>query len=389
MKKIFSILFVLTLAFAFIFPRQALAQTRNYNPNQIVVLPKTQVVNHDYFGAGNSVTLSGTVNGAAYLAGNNITVNGNVTDDIIAAGSIIDIKGTVGHNLRIIGGQVTIDGDIKGSVTVAGGMVTITENAKIAGSLMAASGNITILGPIAKQAYLAANKILIGSTIGSDVRAAGNIELISGAKIAGTLTYESTTPALIDSGATVSGKISQIIPAKPAPTAPVKPAKFIIPVIGFFALVKFIMELLLGIIFILLAPNYTARVAKQISENGWTNFGIGLLSVIALPVLILVSMATIIGIPLGLILIFAFGILGFLANIMIAAYIGSWILQRSTGGKAGIIWSFILGLIIFDLVKIIPIAGMIIGALAYLIGFGALIIVKNQLYLDLKQKKII
>src|SRR5687767_13900949 len=74
----------------------------NSIPN--VYLSKGEIINHDYFAAGNTVNLSGTVNGDAYIAGGNVTVDGTVNGDLLAAGGNVTILGKVTGNVRTAGG---------------------------------------------------------------------------------------------------------------------------------------------------------------------------------------------------------------------------------------------------------------------------------------------
>src|SRR3989344_2950946 len=86
--------------------------------SQISVLPKNEIVQGDYFGVGESVTVSGTVNGDVYAAGGNIMVDGTVNGDLLAAGGTVTIIGTVRDNVRVAGGAVSILGTVGRDVTV-------------------------------------------------------------------------------------------------------------------------------------------------------------------------------------------------------------------------------------------------------------------------------
>ena len=59
-----------------------------------VVLPRDQVVDSDYYTAGRSVTISGSVKGDAYITAGTIDFEGTVDGDLIAAGGVVNIRGT-------------------------------------------------------------------------------------------------------------------------------------------------------------------------------------------------------------------------------------------------------------------------------------------------------
>lgn len=174
-----------------------------------VVLPKGEVVDSDYFAAGRSVTLSGSVKGDAYIAAGTINFEGTVEGDLIAAGGVVNIRGTVLDDVRLSGGQIIISGDIKGNLTVMGGSITLTDSANVNGSLVSAGGNINVFAPIGDNAIIGARNLTIGNRVEGNVNAGVcEIKLSSNASIAGDLVYYSRTKAQIQKGAEVVGKIS-------------------------------------------------------------------------------------------------------------------------------------------------------------------------------------
>ena len=69
MKKIFFIILTLLICLTVIFSKEAKAVD---NSGKNIIIPSDQIISSDYFAAGNSISLSGTVNGDAFLAGGNI-----------------------------------------------------------------------------------------------------------------------------------------------------------------------------------------------------------------------------------------------------------------------------------------------------------------------------
>src|SRR3989344_7228032 len=61
-------------------------QRPDFRQEEIVTLAKDEVIDRDFFGAGQVVEINGTVNGDVYAAGGEVTVSGVVNGDVLVAG---------------------------------------------------------------------------------------------------------------------------------------------------------------------------------------------------------------------------------------------------------------------------------------------------------------
>ncbi|MFA6474982.1 MAG: polymer-forming cytoskeletal protein [Patescibacteria group bacterium] len=120
--------------------------------NQDVVLDKHYL--NDVFVAGNTVTVTGTIEGDLFVAGGTVIVDGDVNGSLRAAGSTVTIKQSVGRNLVVFGNQVTIaktahvgqdvtvqsntldvNGTVNGDVTVTANELNTGNTASILGEV--------------------------------------------------------------------------------------------------------------------------------------------------------------------------------------------------------------------------------------------------------------
>lgn len=383
MKKLFFVLLSFLFLFSFFIP-PVFANGQQQN----VTLEKNQTINGDYFGNGGTVTVLGTVNGDAYIAGGTVTVEGKINGDIIAGGGTVTISGS-SQNVRVAGGNITINGTVAKNITVLGGTVTIEPNAKIGGSLVATGGNVTVLSPIKKGATLGGGQIVINNTIDGDVNAATKqLTLEPQGRINGKLNYVSDQKVQIAQGATVTGEIKQTMPTHNNQDMRQK----MVAALGIawftFGLVNFISMLIIGLLLIVFAPNYFMRVADSIVEKPWWSLGVGILTVILAPVIIAVFFATIIGIPLAFLLLLLYLIVLYFAKLFVIYLIGERI-GRSINPKIHMAWFFVIGLVIYQILVLIPLIGWLIDMLALLFGLGALLLQKKYLYLTLRKNKTI
>lgn len=380
-RLFFLIIFLLVILFV---PVTVFAQS---SAQKTVVLPKSQTVDNNYFGTGNTVDVEGTVNGDAYLAGGTIFMNGTVNGDVLAAGGQITIRGTA-HNVRVAGGQVIIEGKVTGNVTAVGGSVTLANGSNIAGSIVGAGGQFLLSGPIGKTATLGGGQVTVGNTVGSDVSvAAQQLTLTSDAKVHGTLWYQSQQNAQIDKGASVSGKIAHTYP--PQQENKTAPIALFAGINIFFTIAMFIIELIIGALLLSLFPNYSKRVVDTIRKSIWPPLGIGLLSWVITPIVALLLIITLFGIPLAIFTIIAVVILSYIGRLYAAVFFGDWILRLSDQRRINIFTAFFVGIIAFEIISLIPFLGGLFALFLGAIGFGAVLMADRNYYIDLRHKKII
>src|SRR3990170_1195991 len=221
---------------------------KNLQRSETVLVPKGEVVEGDYFAAGERVTIAGTVNGDAYVAGGNVIVEGEINGDLIAAGGTVNVRGKVAQDVRIAGGQVAVSGDVGGNVTLVGGSLEVSDFAKIAGSLVSAGGNLSVFAPIGKGATIGVGAATFGNTVNGDVTAGvGELTLTPNAKVAGHLNYWSENDAQIQQGAEISGKTVHNYPQKKERE---ESAKALGGLLGIFKIASFLAALIIGAILI-------------------------------------------------------------------------------------------------------------------------------------------
>ncbi len=392
MKKI---LYLFLVTFSLILVNPVFAQTstpsavattsaRNLNHQEVVRLEKTAVINKDYFASGERVEILGTVNGDAYIAGGNIDVGGVINGDLLVAGGNVDIIGIVTGDVRAAGGDVKISGEVSGNVTVLGGSIDIS-GGSVLGSLVAAGGEIEVQTEIGKGATLAGGDVTLGNNIGGDVIAGvGNLTLDSNAKVNGDLTYWSDKELTQDEGAIVSGKVTQNLPEQNKMSEEGF-AKFIAALGAGFTVFGILSMLLLGFLFIRFFPKFSEETASVIGEKPVQSFGLGILALIFVPVLFILLLITLVGIPLAFLLLFGFIMLAYVSGIFVALFVGQKLLGM-INKKANLYISFIIGLLVYNLVSFIPFVGWLVALVGFFVGIGAVLITKKRYYDLLKAK---
>ena len=120
------------------------------------------------------------------------------------------------------------------------------------------------------------------------------------------------------------------------------------------------------------AGKMTVRVSDTIATQVLKSLGSGVLLLIAIPLIALILMITVIGIPLGLIVLFAYIVILYISKIFVGLAIGRPIVTYAKKESSSPYWHLVVGLIVIALATKIPLVGFLISIVVVLAGLGAL-----------------
>lgn len=383
MKRLFTFLTIFCITLTFAVP--VFAQT--LENGETITLQKDRTVDSDYFAWGQKVTISGTVNGDTYVGGGNVLVDGTVNGDLFVAGGSVNVRGNILKDLRVAGGQVSIAGKIDGNITALGGNVDVQDSAKVAGSITSAGGEIRIFSPIGKGATLAGGNVTVGSPINGDILAAvGSLSLTANSQ-AQNITYYSSKKADIQNGAQIKGQITQKLPPK-AQEKEKAAKKFMTGERITFAVISFVSSLIVGYLFTKFLPNFTNSAASRLRKNPFGMFLTGFLALIFIPILSIIIMVTVVGIPIGILLLVGYAISLYLSKLFVAVTVGKLILSRDKRSD-DLFLSLVAGMIVYLILTLIPVIGALVTFLTLTTGFGTILFTKKNFIKNFRDKKLL
>lgn len=392
--KLFAKLSVLCLFFAAVLVPSVHAS--NDRPEVNIVLERKEIVNKDYFAAGDSVRISGTVNGDAYVAGGTVTIDGAINGDLLVAGGTVQISGPIKNDVRAVGGVITFANTVGGNVSLAAGTVVINPESKIGGSVLAGAGTMNMYAPVGKGVTAGVGTLAINSVIGGDLTAAvGELSMQPKTKIAGDVTYWAEKEAVIRDNVQLSGDlVFHEMPKNEAKQAQIAKGNIKAMTAAFTGaiaaaiLASLAALFVLGLILMALLPNFTERTLSGLEKNPWGSFGLGLVTMIVIPILTLTAMMTVVGIPVAVFFIMAIGLLSIIGNIYAALYIGRRIFTWLHADVHNA-WQLLVGLVLMGILAMIPMLGWLAKGIFGLIGVGAVLFEKQSTYKHMRAKHIV
>jgi cytoskeletal protein CcmA (bactofilin family) len=318
------------------------------------------------FFAGDIIRVDGTVEGTTFVTGQDVRINGHINGDLFVAAQMVDISGNVTGNIYCAGQNLTFGGQNTGDVFIAGQNIKLDKEGMIGRDLFAAGNSIIVNGTVPRDFHGGGYDILINGLIGRDAELeANNIEIKDSAIISGDLTYKSERQAYVAPNSKISGQTDWSMTEKKTETTKN-------PFIG--KLLSVASALLIWFVIRVWKPNFWKKTSDLISEKPVKTLGIGAIALIVTPILAILAMITIIGLPLGVLLGIGYGVSLYLSKIVAAAFLGSWMMKRFGWSEIHKgVWLVLLSLVIITGLRMVPILGFLIWILIVFAGLGAII----------------
>jgi len=317
--------------------------------------------------AGAKVEVDAAVTGRVRAAGAMVSVAGSADGDLQAAGGTVEVDGRYGARVHLGGAVVRFNATAARAVEAIGASVEFGPMSDIAGRLSALAAYLTVAGKVGGPVEIG------GATVYFNGAAAGNVTIEGGritigpqAVIGGDLVIRTLMPPVIDPGARVAG---ETIVREPA---------FWWLLSGWtwkliFAVLMAAGTLVTGIILIGASRGAFEDALANATLRPFSSALIGVVTVIVLPIVAGLLLASIIGISFGIALLLLMPFLAVAGHTVVATCIGVWIFDRTGEPRSfGRLFVYLLaGAVLMALVWLIPWAGATIVSIAILVGTGA------------------
>lgn len=254
------------------------------------------------------------------------------------------------------------DGSSVDDQVVITGPVTVDRGESV-GDVVVLDGRVSVAGRVRGDLVVVNGAVRISGTVDGDVVAvAGRATLARGARIGGDLVYGDERP-VVPSGATVEGEVKRVNVGEIA-----DPLGFVGAAAVWIAVS--VSALVLGLLLLWLGPGALEAAWEAARTRLGAAIGWGLLLFFGLPILAVIALITLVGIPFGV------GLLLALLPLYALGYTTSaWLLgRRLVRPPRGRVLAFLAGLGILRLLALIPVLGGIVWFAATVLGLGALLV---------------
>ena len=336
----------------------------------------SEAVNEDLYLAAESIYLNGEVSGDVVAAGQRIIAENHISEDFIAAAEQITLRGSVGDDVRVAGRLVTISAHTAGDVLAAGETVALTRGVRIGGRAWLAGRNIDVSSDIDGELRAAGQRITLSGRVQGNVTLyAEQIEILPGARIGGNLVYHSDREASIDSRAEIAGTVQRRELDVDADRE--------FPIVS--ALIWWVLSLLFSMgVICWLVPGVMRRGSEIVQQSPFKALAVGLGCFLLTPLVVLLLMVIVVGIPLALMLLATYVvalIVGFLLGIFVLSDALLRLLRKDGDVGFGLrAVGIVLAVVLLATLKIVPLVGTVVILFLMLLGLGAVSIKTHQHY---------
>jgi cytoskeletal protein CcmA (bactofilin family) len=366
------------------------------NPSSAMVVESGNViiidhpVSQDLYLAGGTIIINAHVHGELVVAGGKVYINDTVDRDVLIGGGTVMIKGYIGGRVRCLGGRVTLDDVLQGDLVVAGGEITVERRAVVGGSVLAGGGRLKLYGNVQGDVRAVAQKFQLYGSIDNDLEcrggtieihgrvagesklsASGKLEIGSSAEFDGPVRY--WAPDTVNFGASLRGGRT----ARDE-TLAIRTSHWYF--LGGSGALAFLWYLGMALVFIvilqyLFRPAFY-RAGERIYSEMLRSFGTGLLFFFGVPLLIAVTIVSLVAMPVGFILLFGFVFLLMTCGSISSLVAAHWF--STLMGSNGRFWEQVgMAFVFFILLRLIfsiPLFGWILYPVIVCTSFGALLL---------------
>jgi len=336
--------------------------------NQAVTVPPGETVDDTLVAFGNSVDIDGTVNGDLIAFARRVSIRGTVKGSVLSFSQQVEVEGNVEGTVVAAAQSMQANGEIARNLYAFAQDVMITGKSRIAGNAAAFSAISNIDGAVGRDLYDFGATTSIHGDIARNVvaRAGQSVSVFAPAHIGGNLTaYVPRKENLhVDVGSKVDGKTNIELPTP-------QPSRYATLSFYVWQCIWLVAAFITGMIAFWLFPAL-ARVSLDTGQALLKAAGLGFLVMVVPPIAAIIISITLIGLPLGLITLAAWIVVGYLAKIVIAAFLGRSLLAGQEGRTPALALTLLAGLVPIYVAINLPYVGSLISFVLVLLGLGGL-----------------
>ena len=316
-----------------------------------------------------------------------------VPESLIAQGDVVEIDGTVDGSVAAMGRLAVIRGDIKGDLFALAQETQIMGT--VEGSVYSWTNTLTVSGHVNQDIVVGANNVHLEGTVGRDVTSfsgtaddsgtvgrnlqayVGSMTVSKSARIGGNLEahVHNAQDVSVESGATVSGKTQILLEKK-------KSNRYATAHFYYWQAIWFAGALIVGFLLYWIAPAFFST-RFDTGRALLISAGVGFLAFVAAPIGAVVACVTLIGIPLGVLLIGLWLAGLWIAKVFVGAALGRGLMRQRPGEPPNFAVPFIVGLLIIFVATDLPYVGAWLSFLTILVGLGLAVLgVRNGMRRD-------
>lgn len=340
--------------------------------NNHITVAAGEVISDSLFATGQTVVIDGTVVGDLYCGAQTLTIRGRIQGDILCGVQSATIAGTVSGDLRIAAQTVDINGTVARNASIMAQTVQVDSTGAIEGELLVLAQRLDQAGLVGGNLQAGVQEARLAGQVGKDVELTlERLEVAQSASIAGNLTYTSEASASVANEQVVAGTITRKDPPKQpdkerwqAARQRWQPARLILSVVIYG---------LSALAFMRWFPRYTKTALTIMEKQPVLSLVWGVVAFLLIPIMGILLILTLVGIPLAFLLGVAVVLVVFLGRVVTVLFFGQKLVELLLPKTDNLPATVLLGTAGLWLLFSLPVIGGIASILVLLWSTGALL----------------
>lgn len=322
---------------------------------------------HFYSEAGDDINLKEDINGSTAIAGMNVTFDNLIRGIALGAGNEVVLTGEVDYAV-FAGNEVNIEGKVNNDAFIAGNLITASSSAQFKRDVIIAGNSVELSGDFARNVSVYANKVEVkGASVAGNLKLhASNIK-IDGATALGNLMYPEDASVDISEKAKINNTVKMEVTEEEPTYFNVISSKVL----------SFVCYAFFFAIICLLFPKLIEKLEDRYQKMGGSLtveiIAKGLIALILVPVIALILLTTVIGVPIGIVLIALYFIAMYLSTIFTAYVLGYKIWQKVFNKDMNMLLIGLIGLFVLLILNIIPGVRYLVAFITIVFGLGVIL----------------
>jgi hypothetical protein len=333
--------------------------------SELVTVAANETVDDTLLASGNIVRVEGVVNGDLLAFGGSLEVRGTVKGDLVSFAKTTVVSGTVEGNIYDFSHSLDLDGLLGHSIYALVQSLRVNDRGHVGGGMVVAAGDVSLEGEVNRSATMFAGNVDVSGSMGRELSMTGDsLTLTNTSRIGGSLSarVNELKNVHIAEGATIVGTRDIQVRARQR--------HFVRPKFYFFQAVWLAAAMLVGWLGLALFPGFFQASTHAVG-SGWRSLGLGIGILAGVPVAIVVTAITLVGIPASLMLLALYLAAIYLAKVCVGAFLGQILLKPAGASKSDWLVGLLVGLLILTIVEFIPYFGGLVRLGVVCLGLGA------------------
>jgi anti-sigma factor RsiW len=362
----------LFLSLATATPAQATVLRLAERGSQTVVVGAAETIDDTLIAAADTVIVEGVVKGDLIAFAREVRVDGKVLGSLAGLAKHLELNGQVDGDVYTLQESLSVRGKVGRSIHAGAKRLVLDGAGSVAHDLRGGAEEARVAGAVGRGLTLYATWSELAGKVGGPVLLRGERAAVrDSAQVGGDLsvTVPKKANAEVAAGAAIQGTTQVLEAPWEMGCRHQEVSRLSQPQFYLWQLLWLVGALVTGALLHWLAPGAFALQPSS-TVDALKSMGLGFLVLFVTPIAAIVAGITVIGLPVGVITLAAWGAALLLSSVLASAWLGRMVLRRPALDLRNLLLALLVGQLILRVARPLPYVGGLVGFVSLILGLG-------------------